>query len=138
MTFREDITNRPEFQHFQGKCLELRKDVFLIQYSDSKIYSLEAPGSASSIPPTVEAYVENPKAWTQEIEKVIGVVPRGTKLHVNNIVHMSGPSTSITHYFSRLDDPRFNSIPIDVLFLLRRNSYKREFDIDDKYLRYCE
>ncbi len=115
----KDITNRPEFQELRGKCLELKRDVFLVQYSDTKEYTLHVPGGFSSMPPTIEAYINNPNAWKKEIDKVVGIVPSGTKLHIYNIVHISGQTTSIKSYFAQLDDPRLISIPIDVLFLLR-------------------
>ncbi len=140
--FREDLTNRPEFENLRDKCLELKKDVFLVQYkvqgSDTKIYTLEVPGNFSDIPPTTDAFLENPKAWIKEFHKVVGIVPAGTKLYLYNIVHMSGLATSTTRYFAKIDDPRYSHISVDLKFLINKDFLNGNYTIEDKYLKYCE
>lgn len=135
---QEDITNLSEFQHFIGKCLELKEDAFLFLYSENKVYILRTPGGSSSVPSSIAAYLENPHDWNQPLQKIVAIIPKGTKLYIYNVTHVSGLSTSITRFFATIDDPRFCNIPVDVLFLLKRNFVEREYDIKDRYLKYCD
>jgi hypothetical protein len=139
--FRKELTDDVKFQHFVRRCLELKEDVFLRHSSgsnNSKSYTLKPPGFFSSIPPSIRAYLENPEAWNTYTEKILAIVPKGTRLYIYDVSHFSGLATDITRFFAKIDDPRFCNLPVDVLFLINRDFLHTEYDIDHRYLKFCE
>lgn len=132
-----DISKEIQFIHLIKHCLELKEDVFLIYYTDSKKYSLEPPGLFSSQPRTVEAYYTNPNGWGS-IDKIMGVVPKGTRIFIYKIVEKSTLQSNFLSFYAKINDPRYSHLDIDISFLLNRNYSQQKYSLKERYLEYCE
>lgn len=141
IAFRQHITNEIKFSHFVHRRLELKEDVFLVYSSGSnniKSYTLQAPRESSSVPRSINAYLENPEAWNSYTEKILGIIPAGTRLTIYDVSYFKGLATDIIRFFVELEDPRFSHIPVDALFLIDHDLLRTTFDIDHRYLKYCD
>ena len=131
-----DISKDVEFKHLIKNCFELKEDVFLVYFTECKSFALEAAGLSSTFPPTISAYYDNPTGWDISLVKVVGVIPKGTKLTIHRIVSKSNIESYFVSFYAKVDDPRYSHLEIDILFLLNSNFSEKQYSIEEHYLQY--
>lgn len=128
-----DISTSPKMQHLVGRCLELKQDVFLFQFSDTKTYALALAGTMSAVPSSIMEYQNDPLNWQytdlnarkgqgplQGYGKndIIAVIPKGTKVNVVSIQEQRTLYDSLIKVIAYLDDVKYANVPVNLSFIL--------------------
>lgn len=124
-----DVSKKVEYEHLTKPTFETEIDLFLVQWADSKNYALEAP-RILCLPSSIEAYKKDPENWmfTDDfaekrqqqdyfhVEKVLGIIPKGTRLKVVKIKKNS--FGDVRGFFAHLEDNQFSKCLVDICSFL--------------------
>jgi len=131
----KDISHEPRVEHLIGRCLEIKQDVFLFQFPVTNTYALEVSGSSTALPNSIAEYRKDPQNWQSSDMnakqglgpvqgymkmKVLAVIPKGTKAYVFQIKERSTLYESFVKVYAYLDDPKYNNIPVNIFYLLKK------------------